>query len=400
MEPQETGPLPVQSYILKVASRCNLNCSYCYVYNKGDLSYKDQPVRMSPRVVEATIDRVRRHCLRHDLKTVEFIFHGGEPLLAGKEFFRNFIKAAKNALPTDVEPSFNMQTNGALLDAEWLDLLADVGIGFGISLDGPKEIHDRNRVDHAGRGSFDQVRRAIDLALNHGRARQLFGGLLTVVNLEMDPAEAYRFYRGLGVPGVDFLLPDGHFGSLPPRISLEGNSAPYGDWLIRVFEKWFEEGDSSFHIRFFENIMDLLFGGLKTTDYIGGAQNSTVVVETDGGLEPLDVLKICGDRFTKVGYSVLTNDIDDVNGSALVRKYQSGKDGASLSDKCRRCRVVDVCGGGYLPHRFNPKTGFNNPSVYCRDLERLISHIRERMLSTIPVGVRYKLGFAAQAAVA
>ncbi len=391
--------LPVQSYILKVASRCNLNCSYCYVYNKGDFSYKDQPARMSARVVQATIDRVRRHCIRHDIKTVEFIFHGGEPLLAGREFFRDFVKTARDNLMPEVQPSFNMQTNGALLDGEWLDLLADVEIGFGISLDGPKEIHDRNRVDHVGRGSFEQVSRAIDLALNHPRAQPLFGGLLTVINLELDPAEAYRFYSRLGVPGVDFLMPDGHFGSLPLGVSLGGDSAPYGDWLIQVFDQWFEEGNSSFHIRFFENIMDLLFGGLKTTDYIGGAQNSTVVVETDGGLEPLDVLKICGDRFTKVGYSVLTNEIDDVSGSALVRKYQAGQDGAPLSDKCRRCRVVDVCGGGYLPHRYDPKTGFDNPSVYCRDLERLISHIRERMLSTIPVGLRNKLGFSTQVAV-
>jgi uncharacterized protein len=102
-----------------------------------------------------------------NLQQVELIFHGGEPLLAGKHFFRQFTEEAHCILLPDVTPIFNMQTNGTLLDAEWLDLLIDLKIGFGISLDGPKEINDRHRVDHRGAGSYDAVRKAVDLVLRN-----------------------------------------------------------------------------------------------------------------------------------------------------------------------------------------------------------------------------------------
>src|SRR5215471_13169919 len=138
----------VRTFILKVASRCNLNCDYCYMYNKGDLSYIRQPKRMSSLVSSAMLNRVQKYCTDHGMQEVEFVFHGGEPLLAGKRFFREFVCEAKRLLSPAVTPIFNMQTNGTLLDQDWLDLLIELKIGFGISLDGPKEINDSHRVDH------------------------------------------------------------------------------------------------------------------------------------------------------------------------------------------------------------------------------------------------------------
>jgi uncharacterized protein len=112
--------------------------------------------------------------------------------------------------------------------------------------------------------------------------------------------------------------PDGHYGNRPPRLLPDGSSTVYADWLIKIFDEWFQEGDPSFHIRIFEKILDLIFGTVETTDYIGGDQNRILVIETDGGIEPLDVLKICGNNFTKLGYNVLSNTIDDVGMSPLI----------------------------------------------------------------------------------
>jgi uncharacterized protein len=225
------------------------------------------------------------------------------------------------------------------------------------------------------------------LALNS--AKPLFGGVLTVIDPEIDPTELYRFYRSLGVTSVDFLLPDAHYGNPPLKLTPRGSATPYADWLIEVFDLWFDEGDASFHIRIFENIIDLIFCDERSTDYLGGRPNGILVIETDGGMEPVDVLKICGEGFTKLGYNVLSESIADITIAPLLRKYQEGA--AALCAECRACHIAAVCGGGYLPHRFSPTNGFDNPSIYCQDLMKLIIHIRSRIVASLPEKARRRL---------
>src|SRR6202035_1705011 len=143
---------------------------------------------------------------------------------------------------------------------------------------------------------------------------------------------------------------------------------------------------------FFENIIGLIFGSPCSTDNIGGRQNDILVVETDGGLEPVDVLKACGNNFTKLGLNGLSNEIDDVYQSRLVQVYQRGL--KELCATCNRCPIRDVCGGGYLPHRYRRSNGFDNPSIYCRDLMRLITHIQGSVMRTMPGRMKRNLGLA------
>ena len=384
--------MAVDTYILKVASRCNLNCSYCYVYNMGDESYRTQPYRMSPETVAALLDRIGRHCREERIDQVSLIFHGGEPLLAGKAFFRAFVAEAERLLRPDVAPAFALETNGTLLTAEWLDLFLELDIGFGISLDGPQAAHDANRVNHAGAGSYRKVRRAIDMALADPRLDHLFGGVLTVIDPATDPVAAYRHHREIGLRRCDFLLPDGTRDRPPPRLAPGMEGTPYADWLIAIFDEWFGNEDTDLSIRIFEDIIRLVFRGGSGTDALGGGVNDLLVIETDGGIEPVDVLKICGPAFTKVGLNVHRDDIRDAESVELVRLYRQGA--AGLCATCRACPVRAVCGGGYLPHRHSAANGFDNPSVYCRDLMKLITHIEGRVLATIPAATRRKLALA------
>jgi uncharacterized protein len=381
--------VPIRSFIFKIASRCNLDCSYCYVYNKGDASYLGQPRVMPPLVVDAAIDGIRRYTSGHGIKQVAIALHGGEPLLAGKQFFQKLVYKANRELLPDTRPLFIMQTNGTLLDQEWLDLLRDLGISFGISLDGPQQINDANRVDRRGVGSYVRIRSAIDRVLADSRIGNLFRGLLTVINLDADPVEVYNLYRTIGIRNVDFLLPDGHYDNPPPRLTPGSAEAPYADWLIPLFDAWFTDNDPSFHIRIFEDIISLILGGTQSGDNLGGGGNGIVVIESDGTIEPLDVLKICGDRFTKTDFNVLTSDIENIYRSELVRRYQAGP--RALCSTCQECRIRTVCGGGYFPHRYSTTNGFDNPSVYCRDLMKLISHIQKTVAVALPESARSKL---------
>lgn len=382
--------VPVDVYILKVASRCNLNCSYCYVYNKGDHSYRDQPFRMSIATVSALLHRVANYSREQGLHEVTFIFHGGEPLLAGMDFFREFTAQATAVLGRDITPTYALETNGTLLTKLWFDLFNELHIGFGISLDGPPALHDANRVNHAGSGSYARVRRAIEIALADRRLDDLFGGVLTVINLDADPLDIYRHHRELGLRRCDFLLPDGTRDRPPAGLASGGAITPYADWLICLFDEWFGRQDTALSIRIFEDLIRLIFGPGFGSDAMGGGQNSVLVIETDGGYEPIDVLKVCRPGLTKLGMNVRTHSIHDACRNDLVQLYQKGAGG--LCETCQTCPIVAICGGGYLPHRYAAATGFANPSVYCRDLMKLITHVRDRVLETFPEALRHKLG--------
>ena len=191
---------------------------------------------------------------------VTFIFHGGEPLLAGKDFFRAFAAEAAAILGDEITPTYALQTNGTQVTTEWLDLFHELDIHFGISLDGPASINDLNRVTHAGVGSYLRVRQAIDAALADHRLDNLFGGVLTVINLAADPLSIYSHYRKIGLRRCDFLLPDGTHDHPPPGLPRDGTATPYADWLIAMFDEWFKNEDTTLSIRIFEDIIELLFG--------------------------------------------------------------------------------------------------------------------------------------------
>jgi uncharacterized protein len=380
----------ITTFILKVASRCNLNCRYCYMYNKGDESFRSQPNCMDSATVSVLLSRIASYCAEEKLEKVTFVFHGGEPLLAGIGFFRYFIRQAAAILGTGITPAYAIQTNGILLTDEWLDLFHEFNFQFGISLDGPAAINDRNRINHSSGGSYSLVKRALDQVLMDKRLKRLFGGVLTVIDLSADPLEIYHHWRDIGIRRCDFLLPDATHDNPAPRLLEDGCTTPYADWLIKIFDVWFRSKDTRFSIRLFETIMNLLFDPTAGYDCLGGGQNGVLVIETDGGIEPVDVLKICGPSFTKLGLNVNTHEIRDAYSSELVRLYQKGM--AGVCDMCQSCPIVKVCGGGYLPHRYSLRGGFANPSVYCRDLTKLIVHVRSRVLATIPAKTRRKLG--------
>jgi uncharacterized protein len=115
---------------------------------------------------------------------------------------------------------------------------------------------------------------------------------------------------------------------------------------------------------------------------MGKEENSVLVIETNGGIESVDVLKICGDGFTKTAANVLTHSFDEATHTTLAKFYRFS--GSMLSKKCLACPINETCGSGYIPHRYSSANGFNNPSVYCNDLMKIITHIQNAVLDNLP----------------
>ena len=380
------GTSQFRTAIVKIASRCNLNCSYCYMYNLADTTYRGQPRVMSHATVDALVRKAADHCARHGIAHFRFVFHGGEPLLAEPALLRYFVERAAAEFPPGTTPLFSLQTNGTLLTQEWCELLRDLGVLVGISVDGPKARNDVHRVDHTGAGSYDRVRSGWDLAVANG----LQPGLLTVVDVAADPIEIFEHVLELRPRKVDFLLPDANYETQPAGMAESTSPTPYADWLLRIFDVWIAAETPPVRIRLFEQIIGGILGAANSTDALGPGPNEVVVIETDGGIEPVDVLKACKHGITKTPLNVGAHALDDAFAIPVVELYHLSNE--RLCATCERCPVKSVCAGGYLPHRYKESNAFDNPSVYCADLLKLITVIQNWVLATLPADVVQSAG--------
>lgn len=363
-------PFPFREFVLKIHSRCDLACDYCYLYAMADRSWRDQPRRMSFAIAQQTAMRIGEHARRHRLKDISLVLHGGEPLLAGPELITGVVRAVRDAAGPETAVRNYVQTNGVRLNETFLALFDRLSVSVGVSLDGNQTAHDRHRRSASGRGSHEAVSSGVAL-LSSPRYRHLFSGLLCVIDLQNDPLVTYGALLAYGPPKIDFLLPHGTWDAPPPGRIADPAHTPYAEWLIPIFDAWYREPRT--HIRLFAEIVRSLLGGTSAAESVGLAPTSVVVIEASGAIEQVDTLKATFHGASHTGLHVLRDSFDQALRLPEIVARQTGLSG--LCQSCRECRIRLVCGGGLYAHRYRSGTGFANPSVYCPDLMRLIDHI-------------------------
>jgi uncharacterized protein len=373
-------PVPFREFVIKVHQRCNLSCSYCYVYTMADQSWRSRPALMPQDVRQATVDRIAEHARHHDLPWIRVVFHGGEPLLAGAELLATFAAAVRRALPGHTEGRFRVQTNGTLLDEGSLAVLARAGIVVGISLDGTHAAHDRRRRFADGRPSHARVDRAIGLLGT--RHPEIFGGLLATIDPQEDPVECYEALISHRPRTIDFLLPHANWSQPPTRRDGDPEDS-YGRWLAAVFDRWYSAETREVGIRLFDSLLALLLGGRSRSDQLGLSPVATVVIESDGAVEQSDSLKSAYHGAPATPWNVRSHPLDLALYHPGFVARQLGP--AALGPACTACPVVQVCGGGHYAHRFRAGVGFRAPSVYCADLRYLIDHVRSRVAADLAI---------------
>jgi uncharacterized protein len=354
-----------RTVIVKLAEHCNLACPYCYMYTGPDQSWRTRPKRLGPAHVDLLLERSAELLQSDPAIHLTLEFHGGEPLLFGRDRFAELIVRFRARLPNE-RVTYCLQTNGTLLDAAWCSLFAANRVHWSISCDGPAELHDRFRPRHTGRGSHAQVEAAIRLSLSRPDYRRWFGGVLAVVDPGADARAIVHYFHALGVRDLDLLLPDATHAAAPAHLP-DFSQAALTRFLADAFAAWTALDDRRFHLRMFEHMMNGFLGRRPELDAFGAGVDWLTVVESDGSYQLLDVLHMCGEEFTRTGGGLATRSLAEE--FALQR-------GTSVPPcaACRDCALFDICGGGYLPHRFDGQ-GFDNPSVHCASLFATIAMV-------------------------
>jgi uncharacterized protein len=379
------GVVPFRQFVLKVCTRCDLACDHCYVYEHADQSWRAKPKVISDETVVAAASRIASHARSHAVPEVRVILHGGEPLLAGKRRLGRICARLREVIEPACGLDLRIHTNGVLLDEEFCEIFAEHGVKIGISLDGDRVGNDLHRRYADGRSSYDQVVAAIAL-LRTPRYGDLFAGLLCTIDVRNDPLITYDALAALRPPRIDMLLPHSTW-DMPPPAAAPGRT-PYADWLIKVYQRWAADPDRV-PVRLLESVLATIRGGRSTTEALGLAASDLMVIETDGAIEQVDSIKIAYDGAPETGLDVHSSDLDEAARHPAITARQQGL--AGLCATCRDCPVVISCGGGLYAHRYRDGNGFDNPSVFCADLKKLIMHIRSSPSLAVAGQKKHKL---------
>ncbi|MGD9929973.1 MAG: radical SAM protein [Mangrovibacterium sp.] len=372
----------INEIVLKVTNICNLNCSYCYVFNQADDSYKRDAPFMSEETMIFVIKRIYEHCKTKNIESFLIIFHGGEPLLLQKNSYIKFRHFCQEFAP-GIEIRLALQTNGTLLSEEWIALFKELDISVGVSLDGT-ESATKNRIFRStNKNAYSAIIKGINLLHKNDYPVNI----LSVINPEENPTEIYHHLKENNISFVDFLFPDETFENR------KMNNSDISNWLIQIFDLW--DNDYSANkpmIRTFEIIMGLILGVERGNEMFGSKLNKTVCIKPNGNIQAVDNLMVCGNEFTKTKYSVLNNTIDQAIEDPLIKRYYYSHSDRELGYKCQACIIKRICGGGHLAHRYSSKNGFDNPSAYCSDIFKLVMHIQNKLIDEMPSSLTNQIG--------
>ncbi|WP_368665913.1 FxsB family cyclophane-forming radical SAM/SPASM peptide maturase [Limnohabitans sp. WS1] len=359
----------INEFIVKVASRCNLDCDYCYEYHSGDDSWKTMPKFLSMDSANYLAFRIAEHCREHGLKTVFVTFHGGEPTLAGADRLERFIEIFLGEARSDFLIIFAIQTNATLITDELCELIRHRNIQVSVSVDGNQKHNDLHRLDHRGKSSH--VRTAAGIAKLKETVGEQLSGLLAVMDIKTDPLEVFDALAQYGTTSVEFLLPHHNWDKPPPRPGDDEHA--YGKWYFEIFKAWIGGRNSHLDIRFFTHILSQLVGNGGIYEAMTLAPITLLTVNTAGGYEAVDCIKSTGSGAHHLGLHVKETSVSSLLTHPAIEVRQKGE--GQLAPKCQTCRFKTSCAGGYYPHRYSVANSFNNPSVYCSDLYWLLSEI-------------------------
>ena len=374
-------------------STCNINCTYCFFLSKEAL-YPNEKTRMSDKTLE---EYIRQLLESHQTPEVTIAWQGGEPTLMRLEFFKKAVEIANKYKRPGQTLLHTFQTNGILLDDEWGKFFKENELLVGLSVDGPREIHDKYRLDRGAKGTFDRVMKGWEVLRRHNVD---FNILCTVHAANQTKGrEVYRFFRDeLAAQFIQFipiverattktidLANEGwsekagrnrllytQNGTLVTDRSVGGKE--YGQLMIDVFEEWVRNDVASVFVQLFDVTLEAYFG-----------RHLLCIHAPTCGLAP--VLEYNGDLYSCDHYvepKYKLGNIHEKHMLEMVASPEQRKFGAdkrdSLTAQCKRCDVLSLCNGGCPKDRFSlSRDGEPGHNYLCQGLELFFRHTHPAM---------------------
>ena len=366
---------PFTLLIKPSGSDCNIDCRYCFYKDRAP-EFGRGKQRMSDKVLEKLV----KDYMQLGFPVSGFAWQGGEPTLMGVDFFRRAVQLQKKHGTPGQQVSNTLQTNGILLDDEWCRFFHDNKFLLGISIDGPKEFHDYYRLDRSGAGTFDKVMRGIQtckkynvefsalVLLNNksvGHPDRLFDFLIEndmtylqfIPCVETDPRRFASQNRSSGGEIADF--------SITPQ--------QYGEFLCRIFDRWYDYGPEKLNIRDFDSIVTFYVLGKHTICAYSKQCAGFVVVEHTGDA-------FCCEFFVgpngHLG-SILETPMEKLAAGSKKRAFARAKQ--NLSNKCLVCKYLDICRGGCMKDRVRLNDGRRSrESYFCQGYKQFFDYTLPR----------------------
>ncbi len=358
------------SIVIKTVERCNIRCTYCYFFNDPLENYRFHPPYISQSTIKDIAQYIKKGCIDLEISHVSIAFHGGEPLMQKKQAFDLMCDTFTKTISPHAQLNFVLQTNGMLIDENWVELFDKYSVSLGISIDGLKSYHDKYRLDKKGAGTYEKVISKLNFAIQHPKINQRDGvGTLTVINPEYSAKKIYRhFVDDLHLKIMDFILPD-HTHDNPPSHPI----AVYGLYLQELFKEWVQDDNPQISIRFFKSIIGFFLS--QTTRIYGVGKHTdtlpVIAISSNGDIRPTDELLSTGAEFmnTTLSASVhsLKETIEHDSFSYVAEQIMT------LPTACQNCEWKEVCSGGTIATRYSQKANFDNPSIYCEALKMLFT---------------------------
>jgi uncharacterized protein len=348
--------------------RCNLRCGYCYYLPKAELFPAADPWRMDASMLESF---VQQQLQLSPGPVTHFEWHGGEPTLMGLDFFRLVVELQRRHAPTGREITNGLQTNGLLLDSEWIDFLVRERFSVGLSLDGPSEHHDPYRRDPRDLSTH----RLVVQTLSRLRRAMIRFDVLCVLHDKntRDPTILMRFFRGLGVRSLQF-LPLVERDPTSPRGVGPRTADPdiLGEFLCRTFDDWIAQDLGFLTVQLFEEALRPLLGLPHALCVFRKTCGEVLVLEHNGDVFACDQFVDEARRLGNLGQAPLR----EITRNPILERFGQDKFDA-LPGQCRACDVLEFCHGGCPKDRFRSTAdGHDGLSYLCPAYGRFFRHAR------------------------
>jgi uncharacterized protein len=351
-----------------VSEDCNLACDYCYYSTCGG-----KPGSKINRIDSALLEKFIQEYMGKSKGNASFAWQGGEPLLAGLEFFEEVVALQARHAPPNTAISNALQTNATLITERWAQFFKTYNFLVGVSLDGLQEVHDARRVDAAGKGSFDRVMKGIQQLRRYG----VDFNILTVIHQGnvAKAKELMAFYRKEKFGFVQF-IPCMDFRS--QQVDRPGvydiTPEEYGEFLCEIFDEWYNDGKPDISERFFDNMLSVYVNREAELCIHRSACPQTIILEQNGDAFPCDFY--INDSW-KVG-NVGVNSIEEILAHPRYADFKAMK--PNLPEKCKSCNWKSLCHGGCPRNRkWTEGLEKSDPDYFCKSYMRVYAYAHKRM---------------------